>query len=77
VASASALRSLLVLDEPTAHLDDARAVSIAAELAAVARDNRAVLVATHDPRLTQSEGVTRILDLIAGKLGPTGTLSTS
>jgi putative ABC transport system ATP-binding protein len=61
---------LLVLDEPTAHLDDARAVLIAAELAAVARDNRAVLVATHDPRLTQSEGVTRILDLIAGKLGP-------
>ena len=66
---------LLVLDEPTAHLDDARAVSIAAELAAVARDNRAILVATHDPRLTQSEGVTRILDLIAGKLGRTGTLS--
>ena len=61
---------LLVLDEPTAHLDDARAVLIAAELASVARDNRAVLVATHDPRLTQSEGVTRILDLIAGKLGP-------
>ncbi len=60
---------LLVLDEPTAHLDDARAVSIAEELAAVARDNRAVLVATHDPRLTQSAGVTRILDLIAGKLG--------
>jgi putative ABC transport system ATP-binding protein len=59
---------LLVLDEPTAHLDDARAVSIAEELAAVARDGRAVLVATHDPRLAQSEGVTRIMDLIAGKL---------
>lgn len=59
---------LLVLDEPTAHLDDARAGSIAEELAAVARDGRAVLVATHDPRLAQSAGVTRIMDLVAGKL---------
>ena len=62
--------SLLVLDEPTAHLDDARASSIAEELATVAADNRAVLVATHDPRLAQSAGVSRILDLIAGKLDP-------
>ena len=60
---------LLVLDEPTAHLDDARAASIAEELAAVAADHRAVLVATHDPRLAQSAGVSRILDLVAGKLG--------
>jgi len=60
--------SLLVLDEPTAHLDDARAHSIADELAAIARDGRAVLVATHDPRLADSQGVTRVLDLTAGKL---------
>jgi putative ABC transport system ATP-binding protein len=59
---------LLVLDEPTAHLDDARAASIADELASVAREGRAVLVATHDPRLAKSAGVTRILDLTAGKL---------
>ena len=59
---------LLVLDEPTAHLDDARASSIAEELAVLAADNRAVLVATHDPRLAQSAGVSRILDLVAGKL---------
>ena len=63
---------LLVLDEPTAHLDDARATSIAEELADLAADNRAVLVATHDPRLARSAGVTRILDLVAGKLGPGG-----
>ncbi|MDB4941811.1 MAG: Cell division transporter, ATP-binding protein FtsE [Labilithrix sp.] len=59
---------LLVLDEPTAHLDDARAASIVEELTALARDGRAVLVSTHDPRLTQSAGVTRIMDLVAGKL---------
>jgi putative ABC transport system ATP-binding protein len=63
---------LLVLDEPTAHLDDARAMSIAEELATlVASDNRAVLVATHDPRLAKSAGVSRILDLVAGKLDQT------
>lgn len=60
--------SLLVLDEPTAHLDDDRAKSIAELLAELARDGRALLVATHDPRLVQSAGVTRILDLAAGKL---------
>jgi putative ABC transport system ATP-binding protein len=59
---------LLVLDEPTAHLDDARAESIAEDLAAVAREGRALLVATHDPRLSKSAGVTRILDLVSGKL---------
>jgi len=62
---------LLVLDEPTAHLDDARATSIVEELQALARGGRAVLVATHDPRLTQRAGVTRILDLVAGKLDRT------
>lgn len=64
---------LLVLDEPTAHLDDARATSIAEELATVVNGNRAVLVATHDPRLAQSPGVSRIMDLISGKLGPRAT----
>jgi len=59
---------LLVLDEPTAHLDDARAGTIASELADVAKEGRAILVATHDPRLSSSHGVTRILDLTAGKL---------
>ena len=61
---------LLVLDEPTAHLDDARATAIADELAGLARDGRAVLVATHDPRVVQSPAVTRVLDLVAGRLVP-------
>lgn len=65
---------LLVLDEPTAHLDDAHASTIAADLAALAKEGRAVLVATHDARITtgiQPTGIqTRILDLVAGKLAP-------
>lgn len=61
---------LLVLDEPTAHLDDERAMSIAAELRALAKDGRAVLVATHDGRVVRGGGVSRVLDLAAGRLQP-------
>jgi putative ABC transport system ATP-binding protein len=61
---------LLVLDEPTAHLDDDRATAIAEDLAGLARDGRAVLVATHDPRVVKSSAVRRVLDLAAGRLLP-------
>lgn len=60
--------ALLVLDEPTAHLDDARAEGVAEELAKLAKDGRAVLVATHDARITKSPAVARTLDLAGGKL---------
>lgn len=60
--------TLLVLDEPTAHLDDAHAYAMADELAALARDGRALLVATHDHRIAKSAGVSRILDLVGGKI---------
>ena len=62
---------LLLLDEPTAHLDDARASEIAADLAALAQEGRALLVATHDPRIASHAGVTRVLDLAGGRLVPT------
>ena len=59
---------LLLLDEPTAHLDDARAAEIASDLAALAAEGRALLVATHDPRIAAHAGVTRVLDLAAGRI---------
>lgn len=59
---------LLLLDEPTAHLDDARAEQVADELAALASEGRAVLVATHDPRVAQSRAVGRVLDLAHGRI---------
>lgn len=62
--------ALLVLDEPTAHLDDVHAAAIADELAALASGGRALLVATHDARVAQSAGVTRVLDLVGGKVVP-------
>ena len=57
---------LLVLDEPTAHLDDASASTVVDDLLELVRDGRAVLVATHDPRLVRPS--VRVLDLAAGKL---------
>lgn len=59
---------LLILDEPTAHLDEAHVEDIAAELTDFARAGRALIVATHDARLTRSAGVSRVLDLADGKL---------
>jgi putative ABC transport system ATP-binding protein len=67
--------TLIVLDEPTAHLDDVHAVAIATELAALARDGRALLVATHDARIARSAGVTRVLDLAGGKVVDQGAAS--
>jgi ABC-type lipoprotein export system ATPase subunit len=61
---------LLLLDEPTAHLDDAHARALAGELADLAASGRALLVATHDPRIATSAGVTRVLDLVGGVLHP-------
>lgn len=65
--------SLLVLDEPTAHLDDAHAAAIAEELAQLAKEGRALLVATHDARIAESPGVTRVFDLVGGKLTVRGS----
>jgi putative ABC transport system ATP-binding protein len=59
---------LLLLDEPTAHLDDARAREIAELLATLAADRRALLVATHDARIARHAAVTRVLELAGGKL---------
>jgi len=43
--------ALLLCDEPTAHLDGEQSARFVALLAECARDQRAVLVATHDERL--------------------------
>jgi putative ABC transport system ATP-binding protein len=61
---------ILLLDEPTAHLDDAQAHSLVGTLASLAAEARALLVATHDPRLVAADGVTRVLDLAGGRLVP-------
>jgi thiol reductant ABC exporter CydD subunit len=56
---------LLLLDEPTAHLDAAAAEQIVDVLAALPR-TRTVLVATHDPRVLRAAD--RVLELRDGRL---------
>jgi thiol reductant ABC exporter CydD subunit len=57
--------SLLVLDEPTVHLDPAAATHVAASVDAL-RGSRTILLITHDPDL--AAGADRVLRLEAGRL---------
>jgi putative ABC transport system ATP-binding protein len=59
---------LLLLDEPTAHLDDARARLLFDMLRGLLAEGRALLVATHDPRLVAMDGVSKVCDLVEGRL---------
>ena len=57
--------SLLVLDEPTVHLDPAAATHVAASVDTL-RGSRTILLITHDPDL--AAGADRVLRLEAGRL---------
>jgi ABC-type lipoprotein export system ATPase subunit len=59
---------VLLLDEPTVHLDDGRAQAILGDIAALVHDGCAVVLATHDARVTAAPGVTRTLDVHEGRL---------
>jgi putative ABC transport system ATP-binding protein len=59
---------LLLLDEPTAHLDDARAVQLLGDVASIAKDGCAVVTATHDARVTAAPGVSRIIEVEDGRV---------
>jgi len=59
---------LLLLDEPTSHVDAAGARGIVDLLTALRAEGRAVLATTHDPRLADDPRVDRILDLADGGL---------
>jgi len=59
---------LLLLDEPTAHLDDARATQLLGDIARIATEGCAVVTATHDARVTAAPGVSRIIEVEDGRL---------
>ncbi|MBK6694917.1 MAG: ATP-binding cassette domain-containing protein [Myxococcales bacterium] len=49
--------AIVLLDEPTAHLDEGASRRLAEDLATLTEEGRAIVVATHDPRLV--DGLTR------------------
>lgn len=59
---------VLLLDEPTAHLDAARVADVVALLAALRDEGRTIVATTHDPRLADSRSVDRVLDLADGRV---------
>jgi putative ABC transport system ATP-binding protein len=59
---------ILLLDEPTAHLDTSRAEGLMADLAELCEKGAAILVASHDARVDRAEHIDRRLDLNDGML---------
>lgn len=59
---------VLLLDEPTAHVDADNAARIVDLLVAERARGRAVLATTHDPRLADDPRVDRVLAMGAGRL---------
>lgn len=66
---------VVLLDEPTAHLDGERAKALLDDLVAAAGLGAALVIASHDPRVTGDARVTQRLALKAGELvGPAGEM---
>lgn len=61
--------AVLLLDEPTAHLDADNARGVLAHLAQLRDEGRTIVAATHDPRAAQHPAVDRALALVDGRLG--------
>lgn len=57
---------VLLLDEPTAHLDGDNAARIVDLLADLRGEGRTIVAATHDPRLADDPRVDRVRDLVDG-----------
>lgn len=60
--------AILLLDEPTAHVDAEAATAILDHLATLTAEGRTIVTTTHDPRLTSHAGVTRALQMRDGRL---------
>ncbi|HKQ69481.1 MAG TPA: ATP-binding cassette domain-containing protein [Polyangiaceae bacterium] len=57
---------VLLLDEPTAHLDAERAHGLMDDLSVLCAEHTGVLVASHDPRVYDDRRVTRVLTIADG-----------
>jgi putative ABC transport system ATP-binding protein len=63
---------LLLLDEPTAHLDRESAAGILALLAKQKESGRTIVISTHDPRVQGAPGIDRTIELRDGTLADAG-----
>jgi putative ABC transport system ATP-binding protein len=61
---------LLLLDEPTAHLDRESAESILALLGKQKAAGRTIIVSTHDPRVADAAGIDRTIEMRDGAIVP-------
>lgn len=61
--------AIVLLDEPTAHVDAEAAAVILEHLDRLAKDGKTIVTTTHDPRLRDHAGVTRAREMRDGKLG--------
>ena len=65
--------SIIIADEPTAHLDTKLSKEFIAIMARLNRKGRTVLIASHDPLVFESTEVTRVIELHDGKVLAAGT----
>lgn len=64
---------ILLLDEPSSHLDGSRTGELAQLLSQLAKSGKCVLASTHDPRLIDFDGVDRIFSMENGRLRAEGS----
>ena len=60
--------ALLLLDEPTAHVDRESAAEIVRVLAELRDEGKIVVASTHDPRLVERPEVSRVVELREGRV---------
>lgn len=60
--------SIILLDEPTAHLDTDNALEVVGLLAELRDDGKTIVAATHDPRLAEDERVDRAIVMRDGAI---------
>ena len=60
--------TVIIPDEPTAHLDSALSEQFMAILAELKAEQKTIVLASHDPLVAESESVDRVIELRDGTL---------
>lgn len=60
--------TMIIADEPTAHLDSARSREVLALLAELAAQDQAVFISSHDPLVFEAIPVNRVIELQDGRI---------